>query len=467
MYPISPHLSATGSSTKVDEGGETLFLTSGLAHGTIPAEEVPVLIRRTQVFVFATFLLSACSDIGGNIIVLFPDEDPLASPCEVLTGTEGEFIAQDSIVHANRAHCAQGIHATAGAKGSTLRLSLESWDSKTAARLTITDLLGQPLAELEDGGSGSWLQVQLDRSGEYLVQVEPTDPEAAANDYSLSTTCVDACGEYSRYPIVFFHGMAGTDTFVGTLDYWWGVEPVLSEAGYLNRMPPGGALAEPSQRAQQFSAALDAMEEEGIGRRFNLIGHSQGGIDARYLIGTMEQGQRIASLTTIASPHRGSPFADIAAGTVFSVPGFNHLIDAALSEFTEMLGLGPGELAEATRAITTAAMEEFNAVVPDSEHTAYYSWSGRTCGYTEWTCQANYNGEIVAPMFWASYRLVSALGGPNDGLIPIESAQWGEHLGTLPADHLDEVGLLFGESESFDHLAFYLSEARRLADEGF
>jgi len=442
-------------------------LTWDVGHGTILPETIP-MIRYAPLAFLSSLLLAACGVSGSDTGLLIPGGgDPPDSPCELETGTEGEFVPQDTLVEATRSRCEVAFHATAGSEGSTLLVSLESWDSATPARLVVTDLLGEPLAVLEEGGSGSWMQVQLNRSGEYLIYVEPTDPQVDANDYSLSTTCVAECRDFSRYPIVFFHGMAGTDTFVGVMDYWYGVAPLLTEAGYLVRMPPGGALAEPAQRAEQFSAALDSMEEEGIGRRFNLVGHSQGGVDARYLIGAMDQGERIASLTTIATPHRGSPFADVAGGTVFAIPGFNSLVDAALTEITEALGLGPGEITEATQSVTTAAMEEFNATVPDSEDTVYYSWSGRTCGYAEWVCQSDNNGEVVRPMFWASYRLTALIAGANDGLVPISSAQWGEHLGTLPADHLDEVGLFFGATGTFDHEDFYLSEALRLADAGF
>lgn len=433
-------------------------------------------MRRTLALRFPLFAVTALQFFGcgfavdGNVLLLpadLPDEEEPDAPCTLNEGPEGEFVGLGSLVEATRPICETAFHATAGAEGATIRVTLDSWDSDSSARLIVTDLLGQSLAEFEGGSTGSWLQLTLDRSGEYLITVEPGDPEAAANDYSLSASCVADCREFTRYPLVFLHGMAGTDTFVGVMDYWYDVAPLLEDAGFVTRMPPGGALAEPAQRAQEFSAAIDLMEEEGLGRRFNLFGHSQGGVDARYLITTLDQGLRIASLTTIATPHHGTPVADAAAGTVFSVPGLSNLIDQALTEVTQLLGLGAGEIAEATRSVTTEAMAEFNATVPDSEHTSYYSWSARTCGYAEWICQANYNGEVVRPMFWASYRLVDAIAGANDGLVPIDSAQWGEHLGTLSADHLDEVGLFFGETGTFDHRSFYLSEARRLADEGF
>jgi hypothetical protein len=39
-----------------------------------------------------------------------------------------------------------------------------------------------------------------------------------------------------------------------------------------------------------------------------------GGLDARYLISKLGYGTKVASLTTISTPHRGSPLADVALG---------------------------------------------------------------------------------------------------------------------------------------------------------
>ncbi len=48
----------------------------------------------------------------------------------------------------------------------------------------------------------------------------------------------------------------------------------------------------------------------------------------------------------------------------------------------------------------------------------------------------------------------------------MSSAQWGTHLGTLAADHLDQVGHLLGLTDDFDHLQFWQAEAERLEDAG-
>lgn len=52
----------------------------------------------------------------------------------------------------------------------------------------------------------------------------------------------------------------------------------------------------------------------------NLIGHSMGGLDARYLITHLQpEAFTVKTLTTIATPHRGSAFADYLLVSVFLV----------------------------------------------------------------------------------------------------------------------------------------------------
>ncbi len=65
-----------------------------------------------------------------------------------------------------------------------------------------------------------------------------------------------------------------------------------------------------------------------------------------------------------------------------------------------------------------------------------------------------------------SYAKTLEYQGTNDGMIGVSSAQWGTYLGTLDADHFDEVGQPPDATE-FDHLAFYERIARFLYTNGF
>ena len=58
-------------------------------------------------------------------------------------------------------------------------------------------------------------------------------------------------------------------------------------------------------------AICEQIIERFPGREVNLIGHSMGGLDARYLVTHLQpEAFTVKTLTTIATPHRGSAFAD-------------------------------------------------------------------------------------------------------------------------------------------------------------
>ncbi len=393
----------------------------------------------------------ACATSGGD----------LATP-------EGEFLPQGAVVSAVRGRCQGARHAFAGAKTSTLRVTLVSWQGAGRARMRLVDLLGAELAGLDGADSGSDLTVTLDHSGEVFVELQPEDRQAPGNRYELLVTCVSGCDlEYTRYPIVLMHGMMGTDKYLDLLEYFYQIPETLRDRGYavFNPAVPGVSTAE--IRAVDWQQHLDDLEAAGLGRRFNLIAHSQGGLDARYLISGLGD-TRPVSLITVATPHRGSEVADLAAGLLHDSRITRSLYNDVMAELADLLNMGEADAAAQLSSMSVEAMAQWNDQVPDSPDVYYASWSGCSCGALEPACQQQENGEVVNVLLGPSYTLLEMLSGPNDGLVPDTSAQWGFYFGPLPADHMDEVGQIANDSHGpFDHLAFYLDQARLLSDLGF
>jgi len=439
---------------------------------------------RVWVVVLLTVLV-ACAE--PEIHVEEPGDEPEAGisplgesdpsyPCSVDVDTgalssvvEGEFIGQETTHSSQRGRCVAAEHAIAGAAGSSLRVELADWSGPGEARFEVRDLLGQPLATVDGAEAGSSITFTPERSGEHLVHLEPLDPRQDADSYTLGVTCEQACDlEYTRHPIVLMHGMGGTDAYLELLDYFWQVPQHLEGHGYQVHQPAVLPFDPIEERAAQWVEHLDWMVDQGQGRRFNLIGHSQGGLDARLLIWDHGYADRVVSLTTISSPHHGTPTADVVHGLVDVSPLDGAIIDAAMTALYDLMGLGEQDAAAALASITTEAMVEFNDTYPDHPDVAYYSWAGHSCGILEWECIEEQNGEIVDVLLGPTYTLIWAFGMANDGQVPTESGVWGEWLGELPADHADEVGHIMDEDNpSFDHLDFYLEEARRLAGAGY
>lgn len=121
-----------------------------------------------------------------------------------------------------------------------------------------------------------------------------------------------------RNPIILCHGLYGFDVrgpFWGLeIHYWATVLDILRKkvgADVIVRGVPGtGAIADRAEALHKYLCS----EEAGIkGKQVNFIGHSMGGLDARYLISVLKPAPEEytpISLTSLSTPHRGSPFMD-------------------------------------------------------------------------------------------------------------------------------------------------------------
>ncbi|CAD6973969.1 unnamed protein product [Tilletia controversa] len=146
-----------------------------------------------------------------------------------------------------------------------------------------------------------------------------------------------------RNPIVLCHGLYGFDVrgpFLGLeIQYWAEVMDILKKrlgAHVIIRGVPGtGSIQERADALHKFLCSSEA----GVrGRDLNFIGHSMGGLDARHLISNIQPSPdqyRPVSLTTICTPHRGSPFMDWCNANI----GIgNDAIEKALREVKEKRG---------------------------------------------------------------------------------------------------------------------------------
>nr|CAG8511186.1 8854_t:CDS:2 [Entrophospora candida] len=109
-----------------------------------------------------------------------------------------------------------------------------------------------------------------------------------------------------KLPIVLCHGPDAIPYL--QIHYWGGVQEALKKLGakvVTTKVPRTGCI-----RARAL--ALHRILESTLhGFELNLLAHSMGGLDCRYLITHLPTDNcSIRSLTTIGTPHRGSPFMD-------------------------------------------------------------------------------------------------------------------------------------------------------------
>src|SRR3954467_1822949 len=116
-------------------------------------------------------------------------------------------------------------------------------------------------------------------------------------------------------PVVLHHGLFGTgDLQLGPLkiSYFRGIDRAIAARGHpliVTRVHPSSSI---ENRARQLKENI-LRQLRVLGRddeKIILIGHSLGGLDARYAVAKLGLASHVAAVVTVTTPHRGSPFAD-------------------------------------------------------------------------------------------------------------------------------------------------------------
>jgi triacylglycerol lipase len=245
-----------------------------------------------------------------------------------------------------------------------------------------------------------------------------------------------------RTPIVLVHGLLGFDRLqMGgwvLADYFPGIPKALRAAGnrvLVASLSPTAGIAD---RARQLK---DLLNRESPGEPVHLIGHSMGGLDARYMISRLGMAGRVLSLTTLGTPHRGTSFAD------WGLRRFAGLVCPVLNFF----GVPHGAFAD----LTVSCCKKFNAEVLDAPGVRYFSVAGRF--QTSWT----------TPEWQLPACLVQRQEGPNDGIVSVASATYGESCDVWECDHLNLVNWRHPFKSACNRIPDYARLVGRLADEGF
>lgn len=293
-------------------------------------------------------------------------------------------------------------------------------------------------------------------------------------------------GEATRLPIVLAHG------FNGSPENEWGVHPHIVSALRADGHPIYVARVAPIQsvevRAAQLGEEVDRALAEFSADRVNLVAHSMGGLDARYLVSALGYGDRVASVTTISTPHRGSRIADVVLGLVGGPveSALDALAEAMAARYTTADLAEGSSLRAALSGIAEGSAADFNRRVADVDGVVYQSWAGvaSVTGLenddARAACSAGGGEYLVhpagtdrlSPRLWPMAPFVAhgTDNRPHDGMVTVESARWGEFRGCIPADHYDEVGQIdaptYQKRTGFDATAFYRHLAFDLAAQG-
>lgn len=263
----------------------------------------------------------------------------------------------------------------------------------------------------------------------------------------------------TRYPIFMVHGMGFRDR--KRLCYWGRIPKTLEENGARVFFGGQDGCGSVESNAEQLREGLCAALAESGAEKVNIIAHSKGGLEARYLISSMGCGDRVASLTTLSTPHNGSLTVDKLMR--LPAPAVKFGCKAADVWF-RLLGDKAPDVYGAVNMFRTSAAEKFNAENPDDPRVYYQSYGFVMNGFTS---------DITMCVPWLA---VHAVEGDNDGLLAPRAVKWTNFMGVYRGggrrgiSHCDEVDLRrkpFSVSGGGDITDFYLNIVSDLKKKGF
>ena len=258
--------------------------------------------------------------------------------------------------------------------------------------------------------------------------------------------------EQTRYPIVLVHGMMAKNfPFYPAFRF---IADFLRGQGlsvYVANHDGVGTIAD--NAAQLKAEITDILQKEGC-EKVNLIAHSKGGLDARFMISKLDIANHVASLTTLSTPHHGSRLSAM----LLKMPSFlAKLIAFFIDTFFRIFRDEKPNVLALAKELTVASMEQFNEDVPNVTTVYYQSYSSTS-------------PRKKAFIRYIPYELSRYCEQDDtDGMVSVSSSQWGDYRGSMQGeiDHFQMVGV-YGTKKKLTGVGlFYLHIARQLREMGF
>ncbi len=111
----------------------------------------------------------------------------------------------------------------------------------------------------------------------------------------------------TKYPIILVHGIIIKD--ISFIKAFGSIEKHLRERGQVVYTSQIDGIGTTKTNAEFLKKEiLDILQQTGA-EKVNIIAHSKGGLDSKYMILDLKMEKHVASLTTLCTPHKGSPIA--------------------------------------------------------------------------------------------------------------------------------------------------------------
>lgn len=253
----------------------------------------------------------------------------------------------------------------------------------------------------------------------------------------------------TKYPILLVHGMVLKDFKIYRA--FRKIKDVLIDNGvkvYVSNIDGIGTIK--NNAIQLKEEILNILNKENS-EKINIIAHSKGGLDSRYMISKLDMEDKVGSLTTLSTPHHGSKLSRM----LMKLPNWiKKIIAFFVNTFYKICKDKNPDIINVGYDLTDENMEIFNKEVLNSPKVFYQSYSSSLSS----------NKMFILKIPNAIMHKIE--GDENDGIVSINSSIWGEYKGKMPEgiDHAKMVGA-YGTYKSLLTISkFYLNIVKELKE---
>lgn len=258
-----------------------------------------------------------------------------------------------------------------------------------------------------------------------------------------------------KYPVLLCHGYGAIASLVKPSPLY-DAALLLRSHNVLTFAPNIVPYAKIETRAKSWVKLIKELTDDVPGGKVNIVAHSMGGLDMRYALSKLDIARHVSSFTTVSTPHRGTSLAELTLKTP-------EAIRDKLADFLDWMGdrIYPhtksdsvASAAQLTRQYITGT---FNPAVPDVDDIPYYSYTSAVGKGTN---------EPIRVIARYQNKHIYENEGPNDGMVSVESATWGEHIGTYNLSHLEQMNMRIKDDRKHLFQQFWLDVIKMLEEKG-
>ena len=265
----------------------------------------------------------------------------------------------------------------------------------------------------------------------------------------------------TRYPILMVHGVFFRD--FKNLNYWGRIPDELIKNGatvYYGQHQSAAAVA---NSAKELADRINEIISTTGCEKVNVIAHSKGGLDIKTAIAKLGIADKVASVVTVNTPHKGCEFAEYLLNK--APESFRQKVASAYNNTLKKLGDTDPDFIAAVTDLTASGCKTIWDETSDFDYKGHgiYTRSIGSC------MKKARSGAFPLNM---SYHLVKMFDGRNDGLVGEASFKWGEDYLFLEnkklrgISHGDMIDLNRENIPGFDVREFYVKLVSDLRERG-